>query len=78
MYACRQNKVYLLYFPAHASGVLQPLELAPVSVLESRYRNEIRAVSALDDAAPIKKERFVVAYNKASEEGFVERVIRAS
>ncbi|KAI0990788.1 hypothetical protein K3495_g17399, partial [Podosphaera aphanis] len=28
-------------------------------------------------AAPIKKERFVVSYNKAREEGLSERVIRA-
>ena len=34
-------------------------------------------LSALDDAAPIKKERFVTSYNKAREEGLVKRVIRA-
>ncbi|KAJ8115538.1 hypothetical protein OPT61_g2826 [Boeremia exigua] len=51
--------------------------LAPFSVVKSRYREQIRALSALDDAAPIKKERFVVSYNKAREEGLSERIIRA-
>jgi hypothetical protein len=77
MWLCKQHKVHLLYLPPHASHLLQPLDLAPFSVLKSRYRNEIRELSALDDAAPIKKERFVVSYNKAREEGLSERVVRA-
>ncbi|UPX14071.1 uncharacterized protein EKO05_0004563 [Ascochyta rabiei] len=77
MWLCKQSKVYLLYLPPHASHVLQPLDLAPFSVLKSRYRSGIRALSALDDAAPIKKERFVTSYNKARDEGLSERVIRA-
>lgn len=77
MWLCKLHKIHLLYLPAHASHLLQPLDLAPFSVVKSRYRNEIRALSALDDAAPIKKERFVTSYNKAREEGLSERVIRA-
>ena len=77
MWLCRTNRIQLLYLPAHASHLLQPLDLAPFSVLKSRYRDEIRALSALDDAAPVKKERFVVSYNKARAEGLSERVIRA-
>jgi hypothetical protein len=77
MWLCKLHKIHLLYLPAHASHLLQPLDLAPFSVVKSRYRNEIRALSALNDAAPIKKERFVTSYNKAREEGLSERVIRA-
>ena len=77
MWLCKLHKIQLLYLPAHASHLLQPLDLAPFSVVKSRYRNEIRALSALDDAAPVKKERFVTSYNKAREEGLSERVIRA-
>jgi hypothetical protein len=77
MWLCKVNKIHLLYLPAHASHLLQPLDLAPFSVLKTRYRNEIRALSALDDAAPIKKERFVISYNKAREEALTERIIRA-
>ena len=78
MWLCKQHKVHLLYLPPHASHLLQPLDLAPFSVVKSRYRGEIRALSALDDAAPIKKERFVISHNKAREAGLSEQVIRAS
>jgi hypothetical protein len=77
MWLCKVNKIHLLYLPAHASHLLQPLDLAPFSVLKSRYRNEIRALLALDDVALVKKERFIVSYNKAREEGLLERIIRA-
>ena len=76
MWLCKQHKVHLLYLPPHASHLLQPLDLAPFSVVKSRYRGEIRALSALDDAAPIK-ERFVISYNKVREAGLSERIIRA-
>jgi hypothetical protein len=76
-WSCRQHQIYLLYLPSHASHVLQPLDLAPFSVLKSKYCDQIRGLSALDDAAPIKKERFVSSYNLAREEGLTERVIRA-
>jgi hypothetical protein len=58
--------------------LLQPLDLAPFSVLKLRYRNEIQALLALDDVVLVKKERFIVSYNKAREEGLLERIIRAS
>ncbi|USP74411.1 hypothetical protein yc1106_01685 [Curvularia clavata] len=77
MWLCKVNRIQLLYLPAHASHLLQPLDLAPFSVLKSRYRNQIQALSALDDAAPVKKERFVISYNKARAEGLSERVVRA-
>ena len=77
MWEYKENKIHLLYLPAHASHLLQPLDLAPCSVVKSSYRDAIRALSALDDAAPVKKERFVTSYNLAREEGLSERVIRA-
>ena len=77
MWEARENKIHLLYLPAHASHLLQPLDLAPFSVVKSRYRDAIRALSALDDAAPIKKERFVASYNLAREEGLSPKTIRA-
>jgi hypothetical protein len=73
----KEHKVHLLYLPAHTSHLLQPLDLAPFSVLKSQYRRQITKLSTLNDAAPVKKERFVVAYNQAREEGLSDRVIRA-
>lgn len=45
--------------------------------MKSRYRTEIAALAALDDAVPVKKERFLRCYNYARDEGLTERVIRA-
>jgi hypothetical protein len=75
--ALQASQDTLLYLPAHASHLLQPLGLAPFSVIKSRYRNETRALSALDDSAPVKKELIITSYNKAREEGLSERVVRA-
>ncbi|KAI1507209.1 DDE-1 multi-domain protein [Pyrenophora tritici-repentis] len=50
-----------------ASHLLQPLDLAPFSVLKSEYRARIGALSARDDAAPIKKERFISSCHQARE-----------
>jgi hypothetical protein len=77
IYTCYQQQIHCIYLPAHASHVLQPLDLAPFSIIKSRYREQIRELSALDDAAPVKKERFIQAYNNARVEGLSERVIRA-
>ena len=75
MWLCRQAQIWLLYLPAHTSHILQPLDLAAFSVVKSRYRDQIQALSSLDDAAPVKKERFISSYNQACEEGLSERVI---
>jgi hypothetical protein len=77
MWLCRQHRIWILYLPAHASHVLQPLDLAPFGVTKSRYRGRIKALSTIDDAAPVKKERFILSYHHAREEGLSERIIRA-
>jgi len=77
LWTCKQNKVYLLFLPAHSSHVLQPLDLSVFSVIKRFYRQQIQALSYLNDAAPIKKERFITAYNAAREGAITERVIRA-
>ena len=65
MCTCKQNKVDILYLPAHSSHVLQPLHLGTFSPLKSRYRKEIADLAYLDDAAPVKKRPFIKAYQKA-------------
>jgi hypothetical protein len=77
MWLCRQHRIHLLYLPAHSSHILQPLDLAPFSVVKSKYRHQIRALSLIDDAAPVKKERFISSYHNARIDGLSERVIRA-
>ena len=77
MWECKQNKVHCIYLPAHTSHILQPLDLSCFSPLKTRYRKEIMALASLDDAAPVKKRRFLECYYKAREESFTDRVIRA-
>ena len=77
LWICKQNKVRLLFLPAHSSHVLQPLDLSVFLVVKRFYRQQIHELSHLDDAAPVKKERFITAYHVARERAITERVIRA-
>jgi hypothetical protein len=61
----KQNKIRLLFLPAHTSHVLQPLNLGVFAPLKSRYRPEIVASASLDDASTVKKPRFVACYHLA-------------
>jgi hypothetical protein len=77
MWLCKQHKIWVIYLLPYSSHLLQPLDLAPFSAIKSRYRSQIQALSTLDDAALVKKERFISSYYHAREEGLSERVIRA-
>ena len=77
MWECKQNSVELLFLLAHSSHVLQPLDLGTFSPLKSRYRREIADLACIDDAAPVKKRRFVRCYQKARAETFNPRLLRA-
>lgn len=76
LWLCKQNKIHLLFLPAHTSHVLQPLDLGVFAPLKSRYRSEISKLSSLDDASPVKKQRFVTCYNLARKETFTPRLLR--
>ncbi|KAI1507042.1 hypothetical protein Ptr86124_014017 [Pyrenophora tritici-repentis] len=56
---------------------LGPLDLLVFSVVKRFYRQQIQALSYLDDAAPVKKERFITAYYHARERAITKKVIRA-
>jgi hypothetical protein len=77
LWLCKQHKIHLLFLPPHSSHILQPLDLAPFSVLKSRYRSYIAELATLNNAALVKKERYTSCYYMAREEGLTDRVIRA-
>ncbi|KAF1996932.1 CENP-B protein, partial [Amniculicola lignicola CBS 123094] len=77
LWLCKQHHIKLLYLPVYLSHVLQPLDLAPFSVIKSSYQRQIQELASLDNAAPIKKERFIACYYQAREEGFTECIIQA-
>jgi hypothetical protein len=73
---CKQNKMHLLFLPAHTSHVLQFLDLGVFAPLKSRYRSEIAALASLDDASPVKKQRFITCYNSARKETLTPCLLR--
>jgi hypothetical protein len=76
MYECYINRIICLYIPAHTSHVLQPLDLACFSSVKTRYRSQIQELASLDDAAPVKKSRFMTCYSQAREKGLSKHNIR--
>ena len=65
MILAKRSFVELVFLPPHTSHVLQPLDLAVFAPLKSAYRKILTELAHLDDAAPIKKTRFLTAYNRA-------------
>jgi DDE superfamily endonuclease/Tc5 transposase DNA-binding domain len=77
MKLCKDNRVILLYLPAHTSHLLQPLDISCFSPLKSRYHKELGQLSSLDDSAPIKKHNFISLYSQSRMEALNNHNIRA-
>jgi len=77
MWECHINRIALVYLIPHLSHILQPLDLACFSLLKCRYRDEIANLARYDDAAAVKKSKFLKTYKKASNEGLSSFRIRA-
>jgi hypothetical protein len=69
MTMCYLNNVHLLFFPAHTSHVLQPLDLGCFSSLKTAYRRLIGEHTALTDTTKVGKANFLEFYAKAREIG---------
>ena len=57
--------------------MLQPLDLSCFSPVKLKYREQIAELASLNDAAPIKKHRFIKYYYRAREEGLTARIIKS-
>ena len=77
MWECHQNQIIPYYLIAHASHILQPLDLCVFSSLKRSYRAAVNYHSQLDDTAPVKKQRFLEYYQSAREDAMVVRNIRS-
>ena len=77
MWTCYINNIYLLFLPAHASHVLQPLDLSVFSPLKTAYRCGIDDLALMTDSAPIGKRLFLCCYSKARSDAITERNIRS-
>lgn len=67
MAKCFENHVFLIYLPAHASHILQPLDLAVFSPLKEAYRRELAIVGQFNDSIVIGKRLFLASYYQARQ-----------
>jgi DDE superfamily endonuclease/Tc5 transposase DNA-binding domain len=77
MKKCDDNGIICFYLIPHSSHVLQPLDLACFSLVKSAYRKQVAELAQIDDAAPIKKIRFIQYYEKARTRGLASIQILA-
>jgi len=62
MWMAKTNRIFVIYLPPHTSHLLQPLDLSFFGPLKQNYRRELDRLSALSDAAPVKRDRFLTLY----------------
>ena len=69
-YTCYYNNIHLLYLPAHASHVLQPLDVGVFSSLKQAYRMFLDDFIKRSAARAIGKPMFLILYQKARKKAF--------
>lgn len=67
MDTCWLHKVWCHYLIAHASHILQPLDLTVFSSLKRKFRYLVADACEIEDSAPVKKQRFIEQYEIARE-----------
>jgi hypothetical protein len=72
-----ENKVQLIYLPAHASHRLQPLDLSVFGPLKTNYSKVIESFGEYSISRLSSKRRFVRAYLEASNEAFSKENIKS-
>lgn len=77
MWECFQHKIIPYYLVAHASHILQPLDLTVFSSLKRTYRAAVNYHSDLDDTAPVKKQRFLEHYQSARDSALTAKNAKA-
>ncbi|KAF1924338.1 CENP-B protein, partial [Didymella exigua CBS 183.55] len=66
---CKENKIITLCMPPHSSHILQPLDVAPYSLLKRYYSNRILLL-ARSRIYYINKETFLLAFKVAFKKMF--------
>lgn len=77
LFECYINNIYVLFLPAHASHVLQPLDVAVFGPLKQAYRKFISDLASIADSSHIGKITFLHTYNKARKEAITKLNILA-
>ncbi|KAM5526920.1 transposase [Fusarium oxysporum f. sp. phaseoli] len=68
LWECYNNNIYLLFLPAHASHVLEPLDVAVFGPLKRAYRRLLSDLACIADNSHIGKITFLYTYDKARKE----------
>jgi DDE superfamily endonuclease len=74
---CFENNVHIIYLPPHTSHILQSLDLSVFSRIKTLYRAEMDEFVKLEDAAPVKKIRFIRYYQTARQYALTPSTITA-
>lgn len=77
MFTAWFNKVQLIYLPSHSSHISQPLDVGVFSPLKTYFHQQTRGFANFSTTAPMQKQRFIQAYQKASEKAFSKRNLRS-
>jgi 4-hydroxybenzoate polyprenyltransferase len=77
MTTCYLNNVHLLFFPAHTSHILQPLDLGCFSSLKAAYRRFVGEYTAQTDKTKLGKAKFLEFYAEARKIGLREQCVRS-
>jgi hypothetical protein len=72
LWECYNNNIYLLFLPAHASHVLQPLDVAVFGPLKRAYRRLLSDLSSIADSSHIGNITFLYTYDKARKEAITK------
>jgi hypothetical protein len=77
IYECYSNNIQLLFLPAHASHVLQPLDLSVFGSLKSHYRREFTRLGLDWDITVLGKREFMACYSVAREYALTPNIIKS-
>ncbi|KAF1983142.1 DDE-domain-containing protein [Aulographum hederae CBS 113979] len=72
----KDNKVFILYLPAHTSHILQPLDLGVFGPLKTKYSQQLQKLATFTDGTDIKKNMFLALYKQARIEGLTSSNIK--
>ncbi|KAH7460506.1 hypothetical protein FOMA001_g19590 [Fusarium oxysporum f. sp. matthiolae] len=72
LFECYNNNIFVLFLPAHASHVLQPLDVSVFGPLKRAYRKFLSDLASVADSSHIGKITFLYTYDKARKEAITK------
>ena len=73
MLTCLENKIWVVWLPAHSSHLSQPLDVNVFTTLKRKYRALTDDLAILTDADNLTKEDFLAYYRQARKQALTIR-----